>query len=62
MKDSVHLHFMIMQCTLHFKGHQQFIDILKKELSGQAWRNGDEMLNDPELDKLEEYSRSFDSK
>ena len=21
-------------CTLHFKGHKKFIDILKKELSG----------------------------
>ena len=41
MKNSVHVHFI--QYTLHFKGHQQFIDILKKELSGKAWRNGDEM-------------------
>ena len=28
-------------CTL--KEQRQFINILKKELSGKAWRNGDEM-------------------
>ena len=36
MKNSVHVHFI--QYTLHFKGHQQFIDILKKELSSKAWK------------------------
>ena len=27
---------MQVPCTLHFKDHQKFIDILKKELSGKA--------------------------
>ena len=27
---------MQVPCTMHFKGHQKFIDILKKELSGKA--------------------------
>ena len=31
MKNSIYVHFI--QCTLHFKGHQQFIDIIR----GVAW-------------------------
>ena len=27
---------MQVLCTLHFKGHKKFIDILKKELNGTA--------------------------
>ena len=27
---------MQVPCTLHFKGHQKFLEILKKELSGKA--------------------------
>ena len=27
---------MQVPCTLYFKGHQKFIDILKKELSGKV--------------------------
>ena len=27
---------MQVPCTLHFKGHQKFTDILEKELSGKA--------------------------
>ena len=27
---------MQVPCTLYFKGHQKFIDILKKQLSGKA--------------------------
>ena len=34
MKNSVHVH--LIQSTLHFKGHQQFVEILREELSGKA--------------------------